>query len=259
MKTFTVSKARFLAVTAIMVAVSSVLRLLEFNVPILPSFLKMDFSLTPAIISTYALGPLSGFLVVLLTETLSLIKTTTSGVGEICNIMLGTLMVVPAGLIYNKHTSFKGAIVGALTGTVLMSLLSLVTNYFITYPIYYNFMPQEVILGMYQAILPSVKSIVQCLLIFNLPLTFCKGFASSLVTFLLYKRLSPIIKGVKSKTRKVQPEAVTTTPTDTTTQEVVADCTAEQPTEVVDDLSIEQSGEVTTTSNDDQPTDQSNQ
>lgn len=241
MKTFTVSKARFLAVTAIMVAVASVLRLLDFNVPILPSFLKMDFSLTPAIISTYALGPLSGFLVVLLTELLAITSTVSSGVGELCNIMLGTLLVVPAGLIYNRYTTFKGAVVGALTGTVLMSLLSLITNYFITYPVYYNFLPQEVILGMYQAILPSVKSIFQCLLIFNLPLTFCKGFASSLITFLLYKRLSPIIKGVKSKTRKVEPEAVTATPTDTTTQEVVADCSAEQPIEVVDDFSNKQS------------------
>ncbi|MGN0771091.1 MAG: ECF transporter S component [Christensenellales bacterium] len=207
MKVFTVSKARFLAVTAIMVAVASVLRLLDFSLPILPSFLKMDFSLAPAIISTYALGPLSGFLVVLLTELLAITSTVSSGVGELCNIMLGTLMVVPAGLIYNKYTTFKGAVAGALTGTILMSLLSLVTNYFITYPVYYNFMPQEVILGMYQAILPSVKNIFQCLLIFNLPLTFCKGFASSLITFLLYKRLSPIIKGVKSKSRKVQPVA----------------------------------------------------
>lgn len=247
MKTFTVSKARFLAVTAIMVAVASVLRLLDFNVPILPSFLKMDFSLTPAIISTFALGPLSGFLVVLLTELLAITSTVSSGVGELCNIMLGTLLVVPAGLIYNRYTTFKGAVVGALTGTVLMSLLSLVTNYFITYPVYYNFMPQEVILGTYQAILPSVKSIFQCLLIFNLPLTFCKGFASSLITFLLYKRLSPIIKGVKSKTRKVEPAAVAVSPTNSTTQDVVADCSAEQPTEV------------TTTSNDDQPTNQSNQ
>ncbi len=202
MKNYSISKARFLAVTAVMAAVATVLRFLEFGLPFLPSFLKFDFSLTPALISAYALGPLSGFLVVAFTETVALSTTVSSGVGELCNIMLGSILVVSAGLIYRKDTTLKGAIIGSLVGTVCMAGLSMLTNYFITYPVYYNIIPKQAILGMYNAILPSVgDSLWKALAIFNLPLTLCKGLISSIITFLLYKRLSPIIKGYNRKSK----------------------------------------------------------
>jgi riboflavin transporter FmnP len=77
-----------------------------------------------------------------------------------------------------------------------MALVSLPVNYFITYPFYSNFMPMDAILGMYKAILPSADTLFKALLIFNVPFNFVfKGIVNSLITFLVYKRLSPIIKG----------------------------------------------------------------
>lgn len=204
MKNYSISKARFLAVTAIMASIATILRFLDFGLPFLPSFLKFDFSLTPALISTYALGPLSGFLVVAFTETVALSTTVSSGVGELCNIILGSILVVSAGLIYHRKTTLFGAIIGSLVGTICMASMSMLTNYFITYPVYYNFIPKQVILGMYNAILPAVgDNLWKALAIFNLPLTLCKGLLSSVITFLLYKRLSPIIKGYNNKSKIV--------------------------------------------------------
>ena len=78
-----------------------------------------------------------------------------------------------------------------------MAIASWITNYFIVYPVYTNFMPMEAIIAAYQAINPSVDSLLECLIIFNLPFTFIKGMISVVITLLVYKRLSPVIKGTK--------------------------------------------------------------
>ena len=76
-----------------------------------------------------------------------------------------------------------------------MAVFSLFTNYFIVYPVYTNFMPMDAILAAYQAILPSVDNLWKALLVFNVPFTFIKGMLCTVVTFILYKRLSPVLKG----------------------------------------------------------------
>ena len=80
-----------------------------------------------------------------------------------------------------------------------MALFSIVSNYFVIYPMYYSILgfPEEAVLGMYQALLPSVKNILQARIIFNVPFTFVKGLICALVTMLIYKPLSPILKGKK--------------------------------------------------------------
>lgn len=190
---------RKLVVTAMMSAIATVLMMLSFSVPLVPSFLKLDFSELPALITAYAFGPLYGVLVCLIKNLVNLFFSTTMGVGEFCNFLLGTCFVLPAGLIYKKSRNFKGAIIGAIVGTTSMAILSLPLNYFLTYPIYMKFMPEEVILGMYQAILPSIKSLQQALTIFNIPFTFVKGFFNVIITFLIYNHISPILKGVRKQ------------------------------------------------------------
>ena len=117
--------------------------------------------------------------------------------GELSNFLLGAAFTGTAGLIYHFHRTKKGAMIASLTGAVVMALFCLPSNYFIVYPVYYNFMPKENILAAYQLIIPSVDSIFKCLLIFNVPFTFGKGIVDALITFLIYKPLSPIIKGTR--------------------------------------------------------------
>ena len=88
-----------------------------------------------------------------------------------------------------------GAFLGALVGAVFMALASLPVNYFITYPFYTLLMPLDAILGLYQAINPNVHSLLDALIWFNIPFALCKGLLSVAVTFLIYKRISPILKG----------------------------------------------------------------
>lgn len=183
--------------TAILAAVSSVLMMLSFSVPLVPSFLKMDLSEMPALIASFSMGPVSGVLVCLIKNLINLPMTTTGGVGELANFLLGACFVVPAGLIYRFAKNRKGALIASLTGCVAMAIISVPINYFLTYPVYAKFMPLEAIIGMYQAILPGVNGLLQCLLIFNVPFTLVRGILDSAVTFLIYKRISPLIKGRK--------------------------------------------------------------
>ena len=189
------TKVRALTGTAMLGAVAAVLMYLEFPIPIMPAFVKLDVSELPALIASFAYGPVSGVLVCLIKNLIKLPSTSTAAVGELFNFVMGALFVGVAGIVYKRNKTRKGAIVGAL----VMAVVSVPYNYFIVYPAYvvmYH-LPLEAIIGMYQAINPSVDGLLTCLLVFNLPFTFVKGVLDAVLCFLIYKPLSPILHGRK--------------------------------------------------------------
>ena len=196
-----ISVARRVAVCAMLSAVSFVLQLIEFPMPFLiPSFVQMDFSDLPALIGAFSLGPLYGAIISLLKNTLHLLVTTTGGVGELANFLLSATFSFVAGVIYHYKRDRKGALIGSLVGALVMAIISIPVNYFVTYPVYFRiFAPEEIILDAYRLILPSVSGTLECLLIFNAPFTLLKGLLSAALAFLIYKHVSPIIKGKASK------------------------------------------------------------
>ena len=193
--TNSISSVRYMSVTAMLSAVAFILMFLDFSVPFMPAFIKMDLSELPALIGSFSMGPVCGILICLIKNVLHLFITTTGGVGELSNFLLGVAFVLPAGWIYRHKKSRRSALIGSLLGAVIMGVFSVVSNYFLVYPVYYNFMPEEAVLGAYQVIVPSVKSILQCLVCFNMPFTIVKGLFSVVITFLVYKHISPILKG----------------------------------------------------------------
>lgn len=194
---------RGVSVSAVMGAVGFVLMLLEFPLPfIIPSFIKLDFSEIPAIISAFAFGPQYGILVCFIKNLLHLFVTTSAGVGELSNFLLGAVFTGIAGIIYLRRKTRRGALIGALAGSLAMSVISIFTNYAVVYPAFtviYG-MPMEAIIGMYSTILPFSDTLLKSLVIFNLPFTFVKGVIDAAVCFAVYKRISPILKfGIASK------------------------------------------------------------
>lgn len=186
---------RYLTVTAMLSAVAFILMFLDFSVPFVPAFIKMDISELPALIGAFSMGPVCGAAVCLIKNLLHLLITTTGGVGEFSNFLLGVVFVLPAGWIYKKKKTRKRAFFGSLAGAALMSVVSVFSNYFIVYPFYTMIMPIDKIIGMYQAIIPTVNGLLECLIVFNMPFTFFKGMLSVGITFFIYKRISPILKG----------------------------------------------------------------
>ena len=188
------AKTHKIAVTAILSAVATVLMFISFPIPFLiPPFVKMDFSELPALLAAFSMGPLSGVMVCLVKNLINLLFTTTSGVGELCNFLLGVCFVIPAGWIYKVRRTRSGALLASGVGAVAMAVLSVPVNYFISYPFYTTFMPLDTIIGMYQELLPSVDGLLACLLIFNMPFTLLKGVLDVALAFLIYKPLSPLL------------------------------------------------------------------
>ena len=185
------------SVCSIFGALGFVLMLLEFPLPFIsPSFIQFDFSEIPAIIATFAYGPLYGVLVCLLKNLLHLFVTSSFGVGELSNFILGAIFVGTAGVVYKRMHTRKGALIGTLLGAFVMAVLSIFTNYFVVYPAYVEIygMPMEAILGMYKAILPAADNLWKALIIFNLPFNLVKGIIDAAICFVVYKKLSPILK-----------------------------------------------------------------
>lgn len=176
---------------------------LDFAVPFMPNFIKLDISELPALIGAFSMGPVSGIVICLIKNLIHLTITTTSGVGELSNFILGVAFVLPAGLIYKFKKNRKGALIGSLAGALFMAVFSVVSNYFLVYPFYTAFMPEDAIIGAYNAIASAVgghmDNLLECLVVFNMPFTFLKGMISVGITFLIYKHISPIIKGTNSR------------------------------------------------------------
>lgn len=187
---------RLLTVSAIAGAISFVLMFLEISLPIAPSFIKLDVSDTPALILTFAFGPLAGVLTELIKNLLHLFITSTAGVGELSNFLLGCAFVAPAGWIYRFHKTRKGALLAMLAGTLAFSVVGIFSNLFLMFPFYTKLMgfPMAAIIAECQKIIPFVDSQAKVILISVTPFNLLKGVIESLVTFLLYKRLSPLLK-----------------------------------------------------------------
>ena len=127
-----------LAVIAIFSAIAFVLMLIDFSTPFIPSFVKLDFSEIPALLSAFMFGPIEGVAVCLIKNLLHLTMTTTGGVGELANFLLGAAFAGTAGLVYKFRHTFKGGLAGCLSGSAVMAIVSFPVNLFITYPFYAN-------------------------------------------------------------------------------------------------------------------------
>lgn len=182
-----------ITVTALLSAIAFILQYIELPVFFMPGFIKFDFSDLPALLAAFSLGPVYGVVTELIKNLVHLPVSNSAMIGELSNFILGAAFVFTAGLIYKKDRTRKGALLGSIIGAAVMAVVSLPINYYVVYPIYENFMPLENIIGAYQAILPRVKTLWQCLLVFNVPFTLLKGLVDVLITFLIYKKLSPIL------------------------------------------------------------------
>ena len=183
---------------ALMSAIAIVIYYFDFPVPLMPSFIKLDLSNVVTLLAGFALGPVEGVVVCLIKNAVHLLikgMGTTMGIGDIFDFVTSAVFAFTAGIIYVKKRTKKGAIIGCIAGALAMTVISLPLNYFIVYPIYFKaFGGEEAILGMYRELRASTGSIFEALCIFNLPFTLVKAALCALVTVLIYKPLSPIIK-----------------------------------------------------------------
>ncbi len=190
-------KTRVIAGCGLLTAVAVILQFVEVPIPIMPSFIKLDFSDLPEIIGAFVYGPIAGVLITLVKNIIHIAVSDSGWVGELSNFLLGATFAFVAGVIYKQKKTKKNALIAGIVGALSMALVSVPVNYFLIYPLYYSILnfPEEAVLKLYQMILPNMKSILQSLLVFNMPYTFVKGLLCVIITMFIYKPLSPILKG----------------------------------------------------------------
>jgi len=187
-----------MAKIAILSAVAFIVMYVDFPLPIAPSFYKIDLSEVVVLIGGFALGPLAAVIIEALKILLHLLfkGTQTMFIGELANFLIGIALVVPASLIYKKFKTRNSAIISLIVGTVSMCFFGVLLNYVLILPAYINIaqFPEEAILGMGQAIFPAIKDMFTFVIFCVLPFNFIKGGVVSIVTIILYKHISPLLK-----------------------------------------------------------------
>lgn len=195
---------RNLVLMAIFAALAAVLMLLEFPLPfIAPSFYEIDLSEIPVLIGSFIMGPVAGVIIEAVKILLMLLirGTDTAYVGELANFIIGCCFIVPASVIYKKNKTKKCAIIGIATGTLLMAMAGVIINYTVLIPFYVKAfgMPLDLILDMGAKIHPLISNKLSFVLICVAPFNIVKGIVDSLITALIYKRISTFIKGIGNK------------------------------------------------------------
>ncbi|QQY80101.1 riboflavin transporter FmnP [Keratinibaculum paraultunense] len=178
--------------------IAFILMLLDFPLWFTPPFLKFDVSDVPALIGSFALGPMAGVIVQLVKNLLKILLagTNTAVVGEIANFIVGSVFAYVAGLIYYKEKTFKNAVIGLVVGTIAMTVVISIANYYIMIPFYAKAygMPLDKIITISGAVNKYVVDLKSLIIFAVIPFNLLKGVVVSLITILLYKRVSPILK-----------------------------------------------------------------
>lgn len=192
-------KTRNMVSIAMLAAVAVVLMLFEFPLPFLPPFYKIDASELPVIIGAFAMGPWAGVLIELIKILLNLLLdgTTTAFVGEFANFLIGCSYVVPASIIYYRNKSKKNAVLGLVIGTVTCAVVGCLLNAYLLLPAYSKAFHMEIdaLIAMGTAANKAIDSMFTFVLFATAPLNILKCGLVSVITMLIYKPISRILKG----------------------------------------------------------------
>ncbi len=191
-------QVRYMVQVAMLAAIAVILMLFEIPLPFAPAFYKIDLSEVPVLIGCFAMGPLSGVIIEFLKILLHLLifGTTTAFIGDIANFVIGCAFVLPAAWIYKRIHTRRGAIIGMVAGTVCLVVIGCVINAFVLLPAYAAAfeMPLDSLVAMGTEINPAINGVTTFVILCVAPFNLLKGVAVSLIVFLLYKRISPLLK-----------------------------------------------------------------
>ena len=190
------TKSRFSVATmtriAILAAAASILFLIE--IPIV-AFYKLDLSNIPVLLGAFSMGPVPGVIILALKSAIGLLHSSSAGVGELADFVMGAALVIPASVIYHRNKSRKNAIIGMAIGTVCMVIVGVLMNKWVMLPFYMGAFHMDMDGIIKAAGVAGVDSEWKLLLLVTGPFNLLKGVVLSSVTALIYKPLSPILHG----------------------------------------------------------------
>ena len=188
--------AKTIAKVGILSAIAYVLMFISVPLPIFPSFLKIDVSDIPAIFGGMSLGPIAGIAIVIIKNFLQgITASTTGGVGEFANVIIGGSYVLIICLFYRKWKNIKGVVAGGLVGIVAMTIMGCIMNYYIMMPLYATVygMPLDAIIQMGTVINSKVTDLYTFVIWMIAPFNIIKATLMTVVTLPLFKKMEKIL------------------------------------------------------------------
>ncbi len=186
---------RYLTKISMLISVALVLMYLEFPIPIFPAFLKIDLSDIPALLGSFALGPLAGVIIQLIKNVLHFIikNDGTAGIGNLANFIVGCALVVPAAVIYGRNKKLKNAVFAMIIGIFSMVIIAAVSNYYVLWPFYVKLAGLDYLLDSSSAANENITNVGTYILYAIVPFNAIKGTIVCLVTAFIYKPLSKLL------------------------------------------------------------------
>lgn len=174
-------------------ALSTILMLFKIPLPFAPAFMKLDLAELPAIIGSFMFGPVAGVCIVLVKLALNLLINGTDSmyVGEISNLVLSSVYVLSASLVYHRHKTKKTAAIALAISVVVTSVFAVFSNTLFIFPAYavvYG-LSMDSIVGMASAVNPFVHDVFTMMLWSVFPFNLVKYGLVAVITFLVYKKL----------------------------------------------------------------------
>lgn len=193
-------KVKKIAFIGLMGAVSAVLMLLRFPIPFMPPFLSFDLSGVMEMMGGMMFGPLEALCIIVVKILLQLVMqgSMSLGTGELQNFILSSAYVLPAVLIYHRKKTKKSAIAVMAVSSIIVAVVAVITNLYLIIPFYVKLfgMSMDDIISMCSAVNPAMKDTMSLVIFGLVPFNLIKYGATSIVTFIIYKRLSGVIRGM---------------------------------------------------------------
>ena len=191
---------RTAALVGMLGAISAVLMMIDFSLPLFPSFMKFDLGELPALFGGFFLGPMAGCLIIVIKMLLKLLikGTSTAFVGEFMNIIASVSYVLPAALIYKNNHTKGGAKKAMVFATIFTGIVCVFLNAYISFPMYGRLygLSMEAIVGMAAKVNPLVHDNTTLMLFSVFPFNLLKYGVTSILTYLIYKRTGNVIRRI---------------------------------------------------------------
>ena len=181
----------YLTRMAILAAIAFVLFLIQ--IPVV-AFYKLDLSNIPVLLGAFSMGPVAGVVILAVKCLLALTRTTSAGIGDLADFIMSAALIIPASVIYHRNKTRKTALIGMAVGTLCMVVAGILANKFIMLPFYMGAYHMDMAGILKFANVAGVDSEWKLLLLITAPFNLLKGVVLSVVTGLIYKPLSPLLK-----------------------------------------------------------------
>ena len=174
--------AKRLSLMAIFVAISFAVSFIEIPIfPVAP-FLKLDFGNVFILLISFLLGPIEGTIVCVLKESLRMFGSSSGGVGELANMLVTICYLLIPSVVYQYKKGLKGVCITLSIACVIATVVALLSNRFVNFPLY-----------MGEGAAQAFQEFFWIIVAFNL----IKTVSVSILTILLYKRLSNFLKKIR--------------------------------------------------------------